>query len=78
MCNIDFKINEQNGMHRQTRRAGAERETDRETFLPYVTRIGQLVAQYLKDAVYLTSGRQLLTLQCTQTSTHTDTHTGIQ
>lgn len=42
-----------------------------ETFPPYVPQIlGQLVAEYLKNAVYLTCGRQLLTLCCTKTNTH--------
>lgn len=34
----------------------------------------QLVAHYLKDAVYLTCGRQLLTLCCTHMPVHTHTH----
>lgn len=37
--------------------------------------LGQLVAEYLKDAVYPTCGRQLLTLCCTKTNTHKGKHT---
>lgn len=68
---------------RQTERMRAakdrqgEREIKREgeTFLPYVPRIlGQLVAEYLKDAVYLTCGRQLLTLCCSNTNTQRQAH----
>lgn len=55
-----------------------EGTTDREgeTFSPYEPQIvGQLVAEYLKDTVYLTCGRQLLTLCCTATNTQKGKHT---
>ena len=66
------------GTQRESKRENKGRKDgERETFLPYVPRIlGQLVAEYLKDAVYLTCGRQLLTLCCTKTNTHKGTRTG--
>lgn len=59
---------------RQTGRTRAEKH--RETFLPYVPQIlGQLDSEYLKNAVYLTCGRQLLTLSCSKTQRHMQTNT---
>lgn len=62
--------------NRKRKKKRRDRDREGETFCPYVPRIlGQLAAEYLKDAVYLTCGRQLLTLCCTEASARTHTHT---
>lgn len=60
---------------RNNTRAGRIVGRDRDALCPYVPQIfGQLVAQYLKDAVYLTCGRQLLPPCCTHVHARTQTH----
>lgn len=65
--------------NRKRKKMRRDRDREGETFCPYVPRIlGQLAAEYLKDAVYLTCGRQLLTLCCTEAIAHAHTHTNVK
>lgn len=69
MCNIDFKINEQNGTHRQAMRARAERDRQRD--------ISSICDTHRTAGCSILEGCCLSNLweAITYTALHTDEHT---